>query len=131
MLSVRVPPDIDEVKIGSVGGLTPKVAAYFGTAAAITILLSLFGSAFMPTMVVRLVIILVCSLIMLPVILEKGGRAGISGEEALINIITFMKNPQKRAYEFYDDIAAYDIAVERRKAAMAKKKKKKRKFEVC
>jgi len=51
---------------------------------------------------------LIVGLISLPILLEKGGKTGISGEETLLNIAHFITNKQIRHYEDVDPIAQLD-----------------------
>lgn len=99
MIEVKIPEDIISYQVQKGIGITNKQAIYVGCGLFIIIPMSILGSNFLHEEIVGWINMIIFILVCLPMVLEKNG---ISGEEAIQNIIYFYTNPQKRHYEYYD-----------------------------
>jgi len=108
MIEVKVPVDFEAMQVKGKNGLTPKVRNYAIFAVVTVVPLALFGDRLFHPEVANILIMIIVGLILLPIVLEKGGKTGISGEETLLNIAHFFTNKQMRHYEDIDPIAKLD-----------------------
>lgn len=126
MIEVKVPVDFEAMQVKSKNGLTPKMRNYAIFVLVTIVPLALFGDRLFHPEVVNFLIMIIVIIVMSPIILEKNGKDGISGEEKLLNIIHFQTNNNLRHYEDLDPISKLDAdeALARQDKNTTKKLKK-------
>ena len=100
MIEVRIPKDINSIKVGFIKGLSGKQIIYAFVMLVLIFPLAIWGYRIMPSEIVGWLIIPVGLLALMPIILEKNSL--VPGEEVLLNLLQFHINKQQRNYEHMD-----------------------------
>ena len=108
MIEVKVPVDFSAIQVKGRFGFTHKLKIYAGFAAAIIIPLNIWGERIFHQEVVYFLTIIIAMIVLMPNVMEKGGKLGISGEERVLNYLHFTANKQMRPYEDICPIAQLD-----------------------
>ena len=112
MIEVKVPVDFEALQVKGKGGFTPKMRNYAIFGLVTIVPLAFFGDRLFHPEIANILIMVIMGIICVPIFLEKGGKTGVSGEEALLNMLHFMSNKQMRPYEDLCPIAEIDCEKE-------------------